>query len=191
MTGATTLAKGLIRSTSYDQTHLVPQGGVRLVLLAFGQTAGTHGLVVFGQWEAADAAPGQAADQLLGFVERDCRGTARDPVASAHLGDTDERDRKQLGLWAGKEVSSAMTSGIASEISSFTRESRCCTAPSPVRSERRRSEIPASGGDELHRTPRRWQPPDPRCPQSKPRLPRRSRRADHSSGPEAPGIGRA
>ncbi len=32
-------------------------------------------------------------------------------------------------------MSSAMTSAIASEISSFTRDSRCCTAPSPVRSD--------------------------------------------------------
>ena len=90
---------------------------------------------MLGEWEAADAAPGQAADKVLGFLERDRGATARDPIARAHLRDTDERNRKQLGLRGGSEVSSAMTPAIASEISSFTRESRCCTAPSPVRSD--------------------------------------------------------
>jgi hypothetical protein len=46
--------------------------------------------LVLGKREATNAAPGQAADKLLGFIDRDRRCTACDPIARAHLRDADE-----------------------------------------------------------------------------------------------------
>ena len=85
--------------------------------------------------KAADSPPDQVADQLLGLVQRDPLGAPDTQYRALTWAMPTSEIASSLDCSSGSPVSSAITTAMASAMSLFTLQSRCCTWPSPVRSD--------------------------------------------------------